>query len=418
MFNPRVRQVFEIVVVVGGLIAGAWLIAVAGLPVFAAPLGPQVFSSPIGNPQLNLSKQADNAAPVPGALLTYTLSYSNSVPGSQGFNVRLYDFLPAGVQFVSSNPAVTPNVNGVLLFLAPSVGPGTSNQSVTVQVRVLEGFSQITNHALIVADGVTPTVATLATQVLPSSPVAQLRVTKSGYPYALINSQLVYQLRCENIGTGSLTNVTLVDVLPSGLTLVGASPPPDVVTLPLLRWSVGSLAPEQSRTFVITATAPGMVTVITNTALADATQNPLTTTFYATRVVTEGVILHVTKTGSAAAVKVGDRLVYTLRYENAGNQLATGVRLTETLPLSITVVAADPAPSSLNAQYAVWQLGTLSAGATGKIVITTTVNPPADRVLHNAVLVTAQPGSVPGQAELETPVVPYRLYLPVVFRSR
>lgn len=416
MFNPRVKKAFEIVVLVCGLMAMAWLMAVAGLPVFAAPSGPQTFISPIGNPRLNISKQADNAAPVPGTLLKYTLSYSNSVPGSQGFNVRLYDFLPAGVQFVSSNPAVTPDANGVLLFSAPSVGPGTGNQDVTVWVRVLEGFPQITNHALVVADGVTPTVATLATQVS-SLPVAQLRVTKSGYSYALINSQLVYQLRCENIGTGALTNVTLVDVLPGGLTLVGASPPPDVVTLPLLRWSVGALAPQQSRTFVITATAPNLVTVITNTALADATQNPLTTTFYATRVVTEGVILRVTKDGSAAAVKVGDRLVYTLRYENAGNQLATGVRLTETLPLSITVVAADPAPSSLNAQYAVWQLGTLSAGATGKIVITTTVNPPADRVLHNAAFITAQPGSVPGQAELDTTVVPYRLYLPVVFRS-
>lgn len=394
----------------------AWLSSTTGLKASGGPPGPLTFISPIGDPRLSLSKRVDNSAPAPGAQINYTLSYSNTNPGSQGFNVRLYDFLPAGVQFVSSNPPATPDPNGVLLFTTPfTIGPGTENHYVTVQVRVLGGYSQLSNHALVVADGVTPTYASLVTSVS-QPPPGQLRLTKLGDPAALINSQLVYVLRCENVGGTTLADVSLADVLPAGLALVGASPSPDVVTLPLLRWSLGDLGPGQSRSVVVTTTTPASPGVITNTALADSRLMTMTTALYSTQVVTQAAILRVTKEGSASYVNVGDVLVYSLRYSNAGNQLATGVMLTDTLPSGITFVAANPPPSSLTSQRATWQFSSLSAGAGGQIVITTTVGGPPNRTLHNIVDITAQPGSFSDHAELDTVVRPLMLYLPIILR--
>jgi len=248
-------------------------------------------------------------------------------------------------------------------------------------------------------------------------PPAWLHLTKTGYEAVLLNDELVYTLRCENTSDVTVNDVTVVDVLPTGLPLVEASPPPDVVTLPTLRWSLGDLGPGESRTIVITTTAPASSGVIINTALADARQRVVTQTVFATQVISEGMILRVTKQGSAPAVDVGDELVYTLRYKNAGNQPATGVVLTDTFPSDISVTEVYPQPASLNAQRGVWDLETLHPTDSGEIVITVTVGGSRGRTLHNVADITGPPGSFPGHAELDTPLPLVTLHLPIMLRS-
>jgi uncharacterized repeat protein (TIGR01451 family) len=412
-----VRSIVALLFVVGLALLSAWILSTPGLKAggLASTL---TFTSPIGNPQFGLRKTVDNNAPMSGEQITYTLAYSNTRSGSQAFNVRLYDFLPAGAQLVSTNPAATSYSDGVLLFTAPSVGPGTEDHAVTVRVNVLPGYDQLYNHALIVADSVTPTLASLLTNVT-QQPGGQLQLTKSGPLYSLVNGQLVYTLRCENLGDVTLSDVTLADILPSGLPLLGASPTPDVATLPLLRWSLGDLGPGQVRTVVITSTAPATAGTITNTAVAGALQAPMATATFSTQVVATGAILRVTKAASAPSVSVGGQLVYTLQYWNAGDQAATGVLLTDTLPSGITVTAAYPTPvTALSSPQLVWNLGTVSAaGPPQTIVVTATVGGTWNRTLHNVADVAGQSGSYPDHAEVDTEVRPFMLYLPVVMKQ-
>jgi len=399
---------------VGAIGLLTWLMPASRSQAAGEEPGLAAFISPIGNPQLSLSKRVDDPAPAPGSLLNYTLSYSNSNLGSQAFAVRLYDFLPAGVQYISSNPPATQLSNGLLLFTAPSVGTGTENHDVTVQVRVLEGYAQLANHALVSADGVTPATASVTTTV--SHPWGELLLDKAGPAAALINSQIVYVLTCQNSSSVTLTDVTVADVLPAGLAFVSASPAPDVATAPLLQWSLGTLAPGETRSITVTTTAPSNPTSVTNTALASARQLTLTTALRSTQVITQAAILRVSKAASASHVNVGDTLVYTLHYSNIGNQTATGVVLTDTLPAGITAVAANPPWTSAASQAVVWQIGTLTAGASGQIVLTTTVNGPWNRTLTNMADITGAPGSFPDQAQLETIVRPFIVYLPLVWR--
>jgi uncharacterized repeat protein (TIGR01451 family) len=322
----------------------------------------------------------------------------------------LYDFLPAGVQFISANPAASLQ-DGTLLFTAPSAA--TADATATVRVRVREGYEQLTNHALVMADCVPPAHASLLTGV--EQPPTQLRLTKTGYKAVLIDGELVYTLYCENIGDEPAYDVTVVDVLPTGVPLVKAFPSPDVVNLPLLWWSLGNLGPGQSRTVVLTATAPALAGVITNTALADARQWVVTPKVFATQVISDGVILRVTKQGSAPAVDVDDELVYKLRYENAGSQPADEVTLVDTLPPNIAVTGISPSPATWTSQQITWTLA-LSPGASGEVVVTTTVKGSAGRTLHNVADITGS-GSLPGHAELDTPVQPRLLYLPIAMRK-
>ena len=415
-FPPR--SILTLIFVVGLALFSAWVLSTPGLKASSGFPSALTFTSPIGNPQFGLRKTVDNNAPMSGEQITYTLAYSNTRSGSQAFNVRLYDFLPAGAQVVSTNPAATSYSDGVLLFTASSVGPGTEDHAVTVRVNVLPGYDQLYNHALIVADGVTPTQASLLTNVT-QQPGGQLQLTKSGPSYSLVNGQLVYTLRCENLGGVTLSDVMLADILPSGLPLVGASPAPNVATLPLLRWSLGDLGPGEIRTVVITSTAPATEGTITNTAVADALQAPMSTATFSTQVVATGAILRVTKAASAPTVTVGGQLVYTLQYWNAGNQAATGVSLTDTLPSGITVTAAYPVPAtSLSSPQLVWNLGAIgSASSPQTIVVTATVGGVWSRTLHNVADVAGQSGSYPDHAELDTEVKPFMLYLPIVMKQ-
>jgi len=412
-----IRSIVVMICVAGLALVSVWLLSTPGLKASSGLPSVLTFTSPIGNPQLGLRKTVDNSAPVSGGQITYTLTYSNTSLGSQAFNVRLYDFLPAGVQLVSTNPAAASYSDGVLLFTANSVGPDTANHNVTVRVNVLVGYDQLYNHALIVADGVTSTHASLLTSVT-QQPGGQLRLTKTGPAFVLTNGLLVYTLRCDNIGDVLVSGVTLVDILPTGLPLLEASLPPDAVTLPLVRWSLGDLEPGASRVVVITSTAPSATGAITNTAVADARQLPMVSSTFSTQVVAHGAILRVTKEASAPSVNVGEQLVYTLRYLNAGDQAADGVFLTDTLPSGITVTAASPMPvTPLSSLQLVWNLGAISTTTQGQIVITATVGGAADRTLHNVADIAGQPGSYPEHAELDTAVNPFMLYLPVIMKQ-
>jgi uncharacterized repeat protein (TIGR01451 family) len=402
---------------VAGLWMGVWLLSVP--PSDASGVLPELtFQSiiptpPVNDPYLSLVKSVDNDVPSPGEEIEYTLTYSTTNPGSQAFNVRLYDFLPAGVQFVSANPSASHN-DGVVLFTDSSAGP--ANETATVRVLVKEGYEQLYNHAMLMADLVYPAQASLLIDV--EQPSAWLGLSKAGYHAVLASTELLYTLRCENPGDITVNNVTVKDVLPTGVTFVDASPSPDPGgTLPVLMWSLGDLGSGESRIIVITTTSPALTGVITNVAMADAQQRVMTHTLFASQVVTKGAILKVTKQGSPSVVDVGDKLVYTLQYENIGNETATGVVLTDTLPDDVTVTGIYSSATLIMTDPLVWNLGTiLTDTPPGEVVITVTVGGNWDRILHNEASITAASG-FPDDAELDTTVRSAMLYLPIVMRN-
>jgi uncharacterized repeat protein (TIGR01451 family) len=368
------------------------------------------FRSPVGSPELRVNKTPDDDAPQPGDVIEYTLAYSSTRPGSRAYNVRLYDFLPAGVEFVSSSPSGF-HSDGVVVFTADSVGPET--QAVRVRASVRAGYKELRNQALVMADFVTPAYDSLSTSVA-EYPV-KLRLDKWGYSAVLVGGELVYKVRCENDGADQVDYVTVIDFLPGGAELVAASPPPDQQE-PFLRWTLEDLAPKESFEAVITGTAPSSPGVITNVALADGLQTILSQETYATQVVTEGAVLQVHKAASVPAVGPGDDLEYTLRYENAGNLVASGVVLTDTLPPGVSVRGASPSPSVSTSGYLVWEIGSLDpADPPGTITVTVDVGA-GGRWLYNVVDITGQPDSFSGHDEEWTWVRPVTLYLPIVLR--
>jgi uncharacterized repeat protein (TIGR01451 family) len=406
-------------IVGAGLWLGSWILSLPTSSASGALPALLTFESPIGDPELHLVKTVDDDFPAPGDIINYTLTFSATSttghPDPRAYNMRLYDFLPAGVEYLSSTGPTSEHENGRVLFTADSVG--SAEEIAIVRARVLEGYEQLHNYALLVADGVTPTHDSLLTTVEPQ-PTPWLDLTKTGHTTVLTEAKLNYAIHCENPSDTRMNDATVIDVLPDGLSFVGASPPPDTTAFPLLKWSLGDLGPSESRTIVITGTAPALPGIITNTAIAGGLQGVMTHTLFATQVVTEGAILRLTKQGSATEVDLGDELVYTLRYENIGNKPAMGAVLTDALPTGVTATGIYSTGGTLisPSPFVVDVGDVLPGDPPGEVVITVTVEGVADRPLPNVADITA-PGSFPGHAEWNAYVRLAMLYLPIVMRN-
>ncbi|HLB11684.1 MAG TPA: DUF11 domain-containing protein, partial [Dehalococcoidia bacterium] len=71
-----------------------------------------------------------------------------------------------------------------------------------------------------------------------------------------------------------------------------------------------------------------------------------------------------------AAMTVGQPVTFTLSVANFGNAPASGTGLTLTLPLSVTLRSATPAPSSSGGSNVAWGLGNLAPGASQQVTVT------------------------------------------------
>ncbi len=101
--------------------------------------------------------------------------------------------------------------------------------------------------------------------------------------------------------------------------------------------------------------------------------------------------LSVTKSDSPDPVIAGETLTYTMAIHNDGPSTATGVVLTDTLPLSVTFVSAASSQGSCieSSGVVTCQLGTIGSGIDATVDIIVTVDPALRSPLFNSVTVSS-----------------------------
>ena len=130
---------------------------------------------------------------------------------------------------------------------------------------------------------------------------------------------------------------------------------------------------------LVDSTVPAGVTEITNEASVrdDGTNGPDPTPLNNTAIDTDTLVaapdLQVTKTDGRASAQPGQTLTYTLTISNVGNQGATGVILTDTLPANTTFVSASDG-GVFAAGVVTWNIGSLAAGASVTRLVAVQVN--------------------------------------------
>lgn len=204
----------------------------------------------------------------------------------------------------------------------------------------------------------------------PLAPKVDLAVNKSvSAPQANPGQTVRYTLTVSNNGPSVATNVTLRDVLPSGLADVradGAAREGNVLT-----WRLGRLEPGQQQSVQLEATAQNLGTWV-NVAEVQAAEedtNPENNRAQARLEVVAPpppprqpeVDLVLGKSVEPARIELGQTATFTLTVRNDGPDAGTGVVLTDRLPVGLEVVSTTPAATRQGSTLT-WNLERLPAG--------------------------------------------------------
>ncbi len=190
-----------------------------------------------------------------------------------------------------------------------------------------------------------------------TSDVLDLALSKTaGVTLTHPGQALTYTLTISNvIITQTVTGVLVTDTLPLHTTFITAShgatydtdahavswPPFDLVTQHRMARTVSVR---------VDAPVPAGLVMVTNTAVVTTTDfigrddNPLDNHTVVTTWIEAAPDLRIAKDDGGVAIVAGDRLTYTLAYTNTGDQGASGVQITETVPMHTRFNAAGSTP--------------------------------------------------------------------------
>ena len=243
------------------------------------------------------------------------------------------------------------------------------------------------------------------------TPSADVQVTKSGPANAVAGTNVVYTITVTNAGPSDATGVTLADPTPPGLTFV--SNVGDCTTA--FPCDLGTLPRAATRTITATFAIPAGYTTpnpIANTATvssltpdAAAGNNSATTNTPVGAPVTD---LHITNTNGVDGVVAGRPTTYTLTVTNPlGPSDAIGATVTDTFPATLTgvtwtcagtgggtCVAAGsgdintPVTVPVGASVVFTATGTVDPAATGELVNSAQVLPPAEHANRTSAIAT------------------------------
>ena len=364
----------------------------------------------IAAPDLRILKSDGAADTVPDATLVYTLTVSNA--GDQdAIGVVISDSIPAGTTFVSASAngadAALPSAGGVTW--PPFDLPAGTAVTVTVTVHVDAGADagrvEILNTATVDDDGLNGSDPTLGDNTVSDSDALtanpDLSVTKSdGETSTTPGATVTYLVSVTNSGNQAATGVTVVDSIPAGTTFESAS---DLGALDSgdVTWPTFSLAAGAMQSVSVTVTVDdpataGRTTIVNSVTVVDDGLNgadPTPGDNSASDTDTLGAIpdLVVTKSDDDDSVEPGDTVAYEITVSNAGDQNATGVTLTDTLPGGITFVSATGTGIGAGTEDAgviTWPAFDLAKNTTETAIVTVTVDSPAtagrDEIVNGA----------------------------------
>ncbi len=355
---------------------------------------------------LSLTKTVDNALPLLGETITFTLSVSNTGP-STATSVVVRDLLPLGLLYDASTPSqgAYDDVTGIW-----TVGTLASGESQTLTIdAVLTTTIAVSNVAEITAvdqpdsdstpDNNAPAEDDQDSVVVTHTPRSDLSVTKTetNSP-AFVGDNAVFDVTVSNDGPSTATGVAVTDQLPAGLTYVSDSATQGSYDDTTGIWTVGILTDGQSETLTLTAevTTDGPVRNIAEVSAQDGidpdstpgngvpTEDDQDSAIVSVSPVAD---LSLSKAFSSASAGVGSNVTFTLTVTNDGPSDASGVEVTDVLPAGLTYVSGVASLGSFDDSTGVWTVGALSDGQTETFVVTVTVT--AARTITNTSEITA-----------------------------
>jgi uncharacterized repeat protein (TIGR01451 family) len=248
-------------------------------------------------------------------------------------------------------------------------------------MRFIEGRTRFGNgpaiYVAMVAAILTLTAVSLLAFPARALAAAELSIDKQGPERVEPGTLFDYVLTVSNDGEDAAPNVQVIDELPPGVSLNDSEVPAGVTCTPPPATTVtcdvaNPLAPGESKTITLTVRAPTNAGNITNQATASSAEDPDSPRASNEVTTTVAPNLVIDKLDDPDPVDTEDILLYTLRVQNQGEGFATGVAVTDGLPLDV-VDFVTVESSDFNCQYKAGVVqcngGSLGPGEIGKVEI-------------------------------------------------
>ena len=340
-----------------------------------------VASNDAATATMNVTAVADlratkTASPSPvnaGQRITWTVAVTNDGPSdSQG--VTITDPLPSGASLVSASwtaggaPTNCTSTGTTVNCPVGTLAAGTTaTATITATVAASYTAATIGNTATIDATTLQPDASPFT--VSSSTPVAtpsDVSVTKTGPATASVGTDVTWTISVVNSGPAVARAVTVGDVIPSGVTLVSATPSVGACTSgATVSCALGDLAVSATPVTVtlVGTVAPGYTAAtVTNTATVTQTNidpiiaNNISSAVSSTRAAAD---LVVTKAGPSGPITAGQTISWTITVDNNGPAVSRSVTVSDPLPAEI-----DPATVTATSST-----GTCTTGTTVSCVL-------------------------------------------------
>lgn len=259
----------------------------------------------------------------------------------------LKDSVPSAASFVSGAPAGAVSNSGS--DITWSVGKLAANETKTATVTLkANSVGTLTNCATVL---VTPAACTTVTVGQPLLQIVKT-VPQEGY---LVGDTVPFTVTVKNNGTYVAKGVVVTDKLPAGLTAVDGQ---------ALSFSVGDLAPNESKSFTVAAkaTAKGKFCNGVSVAATNAKGGSAEAC-----VVIRQPGLNVLKTGTKEQI-IGKVADYTIKVENTGDVDLTNVVLVDTAPAATQVRGASNG-GTVSGNTVSWTIASLPAGKSQEVTV-------------------------------------------------
>src|SRR5204863_270245 len=153
---------------------------------------------------------------------------------------------------ISANPSQGTYSSGTGVWTVGSVTTATA-QTLQILARVVSPNAQTNTAAVSRADQFDPNPGNDSASVTETPQQADLGVAKSvDNPTPNFGDTVTFTVKLSNNGPGAATNVSLQDVLPSGLSLVSANPSQGTFDA-FGTWTVGALGNAATATLTLSA---------------------------------------------------------------------------------------------------------------------------------------------------------------------